>query len=62
MIPILLQAESLAWSTWQAYMDGYRHSPDLTRADRAAHLLKAREYKRRGIRVSQYLNRRKVRP
>ena len=50
------RAEASAWVTYQAYLDAARHAHGLTRSDRAENLLKAREYKRRAIRVSHYLN------
>lgn len=56
MSEIRIKAEWWAWVTWQAYIDGAKHGLDLSRTDRAVHLWKAREYKRRAIRVSQWLN------
>lgn len=58
MADIRARAEFLAWMTHDAYRDAAHCSPGLSRSERAVSLLRARDYKRRAVRVSQYLNRR----
>ena len=57
MSDIRARAEFLAWMTRDAYRDAYKNS-FAPAAERGALWLKAYQYKRRAIRVSQYLNRR----
>lgn len=57
MADVRVRAEASAWVTRDAYRDDARNRPGISRSDRASMLRKARDYKRRAIRVSQYLNR-----
>lgn len=57
MADVRARAEFLAWTTHETNLRAARHSLRLTRGDRAACLRAARDYKRRAVRVSQYINR-----
>lgn len=56
MRAILIRAEVDAWNTWFAYRDAAIHACGLSRSDRAFHWRKAREYRRRALRVSIRIN------
>lgn len=56
MADVRARAEFLAWMTAESYRDAGRHAHGLSRNERASCFHKARAYRRRAMRASQYAN------
>lgn len=56
MAHIRARAQWMAWATYEAYVQGATSVESTPRASRAAMLMKARDYRRRAIRVGDWVN------